>query len=85
MELGRSPSTVSREIHRNGGAQRYRAALADKRAWEHARRPQLCVLSLNPELAQLVAQKLAVQWSPQQIAGWLRREHPDTERMQVSH
>ncbi|AVO42360.1 IS30 family transposase [Simplicispira suum] len=84
-ELGRSPSTVSREIHRNGGAERYRAALADGRAWEQARRPQPCALALNPELARLVSQKLALQWSPQQIAGWLRREHPDTERMQVSH
>ena len=84
-ELGRSPSTISREVHRNGGAARYRAAVADERAWEQARRTKPCALALNPELTSLVAQKLALQWSPQQIAGWLRREHPDTACMQVSH
>lgn len=84
-ELGRSPSTISREIHRNGGPERYRAALADERAWEQTRRPQPCALALHPALAQLVAQKLALQWSPQQISGWLRREYPDTRCMQISH
>lgn len=84
-ELGRSPSTICREVQRNGGPEHYRATRADERAWEQARRPQPCVLQLHPELAQLVAQKLSQQWSPQQIAGWLRREHPDTECMQVSH
>ncbi|GAD24604.1 transposase [Acidovorax sp. MR-S7] len=84
-EIGRSPSTVSREIARNGGMSRYRAVPADERAWEMARRPKQCALALNPELAQLVACKLALQWSPQQIAGWLRREHPGSESMQVSH
>lgn len=84
-DLGRSPSTISREVHRNGGIKGYRATLADERAWEQARRPQPCALAGNPELARLVAQKLALQWSPQQITGWLRREHPDTGSMQVSH
>lgn len=84
-QLGRAPSTVSREVARNGGGTCYRAAKADERAWDQARRPKPCVLALNPELAQLVASKLAEQWSPQQIAGWLRREHPHTAAMQVSH
>lgn len=83
--LGRSPSTISREVYRNGGVGQYRAALAEERAWAQARRPQPCALALNPELNRLVAQKLARQWSPQQISGWLRREHPDTASMQVSH
>lgn len=83
--LGRSPSTISREVCRNGGVGQYRAALAEERAWEQARRPQPCALALNPELNRLVAQKLAHQWSPQQISGWLRREHLDTASMQVSH
>ena len=85
VALGRAPSTVSREVHRNGGVERYRATTAEERAREQARRPQRCALARNPEMAQLVSEKLALQWSPQQISGWLRREHPDTACMQVSH
>jgi IS30 family transposase len=85
QQIARAPSTVSREVGRNGGALRYRAVQADERAAHEARRPKLCALALHPELAQVVAQKLTQQWSPQQIAGWLRREHPDTAEMQVSH
>lgn len=84
-ELDRAPSTVSREVRRNGGARRYRALTAEERAREQARRPQRCALSRSPELAQLVSEKLALEWSPQQISEWLRREHPDTACMQVSH
>ena len=84
-ELDRAPSTVSREVRRNGGARRYRALTAEERAREQARRPQRCALSRSPELAQLVSEKLALEWSPQQISAWLRREHPDTACMQVSH
>ena len=70
--LGRAASTISREIVRNGGAQRYRAATADKRAWKQALRPKFCKLALNARLRQAVAAKLERNWSPQQIAGWLR-------------
>ena len=72
--LGRAPSTVSREIRRNGGRQAYRANQADRRAWERALRPKPCRLALYSELRWRVAQKLALQWSPQQISGWLKQE-----------
>src|SRR5438034_4211527 len=71
--LGRSPSTVSREISRNGGYDRYRAALADERAWVRTRRPKRCKLTNNPGLRQAVVRKLRLNWSPEQIAGWLKR------------
>jgi IS30 family transposase len=83
--LGRSPSTVSREINRNGGSKRYRAAEADKQAWIRARRPKDCKLANSPWLCQIVARKLGLHWSPEQIAGWLKRAHPGEECHQVSH
>ena len=83
--LGRSPSTVSREISRNGGAKRCRAAEADKQAWIRARRPKDCKLANSPWLCQIVARKLGLQWSPEQIAGWLKRAHPGKGCHQVSH
>jgi IS30 family transposase len=83
--LGRAPSTVSRELRRNGGRCRYRANTADKAAWDRAHRPKPCKLSENPMLARLVAEKLQLQWAPRQIAGWLKRMHPDNEALQVSH
>jgi IS30 family transposase len=83
--LGRSPSTVSREISRNGGDDRYRAALADEKAWVRARRPKRCKLANSPGLRQAVVRKLRLNWSPEQIAGWLKRTHPEDECYQVSH
>jgi len=83
--LGRSPSTVSREIKRNGGPVRYRAAGADKRAWAMARRPKACKLWRHPRLCRAVARKLERNWSPEQIAGWLKRSYPDDPACQVSH
>jgi IS30 family transposase len=83
--LGRSPSTVSREISRNGGYDRYRAALADERAWDGARRPKRCKLAQHPPLRRVVARKLRLNWSPEQIAGWLKRAHRGEESYQVSH
>src|SRR6202167_1275090 len=65
--LGRSPSTVSRELSRNGGYDRYRAALADETAWARARRPKRCELANNPRLRQAVASKLRLNWSPEQM------------------
>ncbi len=83
--LGRSASTLSREIARNGGAGRYRAASADSRAWKRSLRPKSCKLALHHPLRELVVAKLQLEWSPQQIAGWLRRSHPHDEALQVSH
>ncbi len=83
--LGRSPSTVTREIARHGGRRRYRAAEADKRAWESVRRPQACKLARNPALSDLVAAKLGEDWSPEQIAGWLKARFPLDQTMRVSH
>ena len=84
-QLGRSPSTISREINRNGGYDIYRAAAADKAAWDRAQRPKLCKLACQRSLARVVARQLKLQWSPQQIAGWLKREYPENEDYHVSH
>jgi len=83
--LQRSPSTISREIKRNGGYAGYRATQADQAAWARAHRPKPCKLAGNPMLRQIVARKLRLNWSPEQIAGWLKREYPEEERNQVSH
>ena len=84
-ELGRAPSTVSREIKRNGGRRRYRASKAEQAAWDRAHRPKTCKLAQNRVLARIVAKKLQLEWSPRQIAGWLKRTYPDDETYQVSH
>jgi IS30 family transposase len=83
--LGRAPCTVSRELHRNGGQQRYRASQAEQAAWDRARRPKRCKLADNRALARLVAKQLQREWSPRQIAGWLKRTYPDDESFKVSH
>lgn len=84
--LGRAPSSVSREIARNTPQWwHYRAHAADQRAWDKALRPKPCHLTEHPQLAKLVAQKLRLEWSPQQIAGWLAREYGDAKSMRVSH
>jgi len=84
-QLGRAPSTVSREIKRNGGRQCYRASQADQSAWDRGRRPKAGKLVENRPLARIVAGKLQLQWSPEQIAGWLKRTYPDDTRCRVSH
>ncbi len=83
--MGRSPSTVSREIGRNGGYYCYRATQADERAWARSRRPKRCKLAGNARLRRAVARKLQLEWSPQQIAGWLKNAHPGDESYYVSH
>ncbi|WP_151638189.1 MULTISPECIES: IS30 family transposase [Noviherbaspirillum] len=83
--LGRAPSTISREIKRNGGYESYRAAQAEQAAWDRARRPKTCRLVENRPLAHIVAAKLQLLWSPQQIAGWLKHTYPNDERHRVSH
>jgi len=84
-KLGRAPSTVSREITRNGGADSYRAGAADQKAWDRAHRPKVCKLAQNRALAHQVAGKLRINWAPQQIAGWLKRAYPGDVNSQVSH
>jgi len=83
--LGRSPSTVSREVLANGGRSGYRAARADAAAWARAARPKPTKLGSRVALTDLVAAKLELDWSPQQIAGWLKIEYPNDPEMQVSH
>ncbi len=85
LSLGRAPSTVSREINRNGGRRRYRANKADAAAWDRAKRPKTCKLVQHPALARKVELKLKQLWAPEQIAGWLRRCYPNNEKLQVSH
>ena len=84
-QLGRAPSTISREIRRNEGRGKYRATNADERAWRSACRPKPCRLSVNRSLQMVVAQKLTDNWSPQQISGWLKIEYLDDAPMRVSH
>ena len=83
--LGRAPSTVCREINRNDGRRHYRANKAEQAAWDRAHRPKTCKLVQNRALARIVAKKLQLEWSPRQIAGWLKRTFPDDETYQVSH
>jgi IS30 family transposase len=84
-QVGRSPSTISREISRNGGYAGYRATQADQAAWDRAHRPKACKLSGNRFLSRTVAEKLRLFWSPQQIAGWLKIEFSGEEHNHVSH
>ena len=84
-QLGRSASTISREVKRNGGYDNYRAAQAEQAAWDRAHRPQLCKLACHRSLSRIVAAKLQLNWSPEQIAGWLKTEYPGEECHQVSH
>ena len=82
--VGRPPSTISREIGRNGGPVAYRAAPAEAAAWRRARRPKPCRLAAATRLRVLVEEKLEAKWSPEQISGWLRRTYPNEAAMQVS-
>ncbi|WP_181868867.1 helix-turn-helix domain-containing protein, partial [Brachybacterium alimentarium] len=83
--LRRSASSVSREIARNGGPTQYRAAAADRRAWENARRPKPCKLETHDDLRSIVQEKLMADWSPQQIAAWLRLTPASAQGVRISH
>jgi IS30 family transposase len=83
--LKRSASTVSREVARHGGRPAYRAHHADRRAWVSALRPKRCLLAGNRRLRDVVASKLILDWSPEQISGWLKTHYPNNESMHVSH
>jgi transposase, IS30 family len=83
--LQRAVSTVSREVARHGGRPQYRATDADQKAWDSALRPKRCLLALHVRLQEIVAGKLILDWSPEQVSGWLKTEYPDDESMRVSH
>ena len=83
--LNRAASTVSREVIRHGGRPAYRAHVADDHAWDSGLRPKKCLLAINHKLGDIVASKLILDWSPEQISGWLKAQYPDDEGMHVSH
>ena len=83
--LERAASTVSREVARHGGRPEYRANEADQRAWDSTLRPKRCLLAIHVKLRKTVASKLILDWSPEQISGWLKIRYPDDESMRVSH
>lgn len=83
-QLGRAPSTIQREVHRNGGPKSYRAYDADEAAWKRARRPKPCKLA-RKELQRFVERKLRLNWSPQQISRRLKRQYSEDPSMQISH
>ncbi len=85
VRLGRAPSTISRELARNGGRHRYRAHRADRAALRRAKRPKPSKLAENRELRAVVEEKLEEWWSPEQVVLWLKRTYPDNEEMYVSH
>lgn len=85
LALKRSASTISREVQRNGGAAGYRAAASEQAAWDRALRPKACKLACHPALSRAVSAKLRRKWSPEQIAGWLKRAFPGEAQKQVSH
>src|ERR1700726_4448532 len=84
-DLQRAVSTVSREVARHGGRPQYRASEADHQAWESALRPKRCLLAIHVKLQKIVAGKLILDWSPEQISGWLKNQYPQDESMRVSH
>jgi IS30 family transposase len=84
-QLGRSPSTISREISRNGGIDKYRAGDAEKAAFKRSKRPKALLLVENAELRCMVSKLLEADWSPEQIAGWLKVHSSDGKTMCVSH
>lgn len=83
--LNRHPSTVSREINRNGGIAKYRAILADRQTWIRAKRPKKSKLQINVGLNDIIIDKLSNKWSPEQISGYLKRTYPNYLTMHISH
>lgn len=85
FRLARAPSTISREIARHGGLKKYRATVADSVAWQRSLRPKICRLAVHKQLQIVVAEQLSLDWSPEQISGWLRVQYPDDDTMRISH
>src|SRR5271163_3889003 len=84
LSLSRAASTVSREVARHGGRSMYRASEADSVAWESARRPKLCLLAIHERLREIVVSKLVLDWSPEQVSGWLKIQYPKDKNLRVS-
>jgi IS30 family transposase len=84
-KIGRASSSVSREVRRNGGRERYRAAEAEAAAVRRRRRPKPSKLALSQPLRIEVEKKLKRHWSPKQISAWLKRQHSNNPQMQISH
>ena len=76
---------MSREVRRHGGRPKYRASEADQQAWKSELRPKPCLLAIQEKLQEIVATKLLLEWSPEQISGWLKTQYPQDESMRVSH
>src|SRR3546814_12510404 len=76
-QLGRAPSTISREIGRNGGRDRYRGTVSDQAAWDRALRPKPCQLACHTTLRRTVYSKQRRHWTPAPNAGWLNPSFPD--------
>ena len=85
QRVSRACSTVSREVARHGGLPLYRANQADQQAWESALRPKPCLLATHNKLQEIVASKLMLDWSPEQISGWLKRQYPNDESAACSY
>ena len=85
MRLSRAASTVSREVARHGGRSMYRASEGDSVAWKSARRPKQCLLAVHEPLREIVVSKLMLDWSPEQVSGWLKIQYPKDENLRVSH
>jgi IS30 family transposase len=85
LRIGRAPSSVCREVGRNGGRRQYRAIGAEAMAWQRSTRPKPCALARNNRLRSIVAEKLQSRWSPQQISGWLAARYAGDRTMRVSH
>ena len=83
--MNRVPSTICREINHHGGRINYRVNVAEQKAWNNASRPKVCYLSYNFLSKDIVQEKLAVKWSPEQISGWLKFTYPEDPYMQISH
>src|ERR1700693_6258758 len=83
--LQRAASTVRREVARHGGRPLYRANEADSQAWESALRPKTCLLAIHGKLRTIVTSKLSLDWSPEQISGWLEIRYPKNVSRRVSH
>jgi len=83
--LDRAASTVSREVARHGGRPAYSAHDADRQGWVSALRPKRCLFAVNHRLRDIVASKLILDWSPEQISGWVKTCYPNNESMRVSH
>jgi transposase, IS30 family len=83
--LGRSPSTVSREVASDGRREQYRAWRAEARARRQLRRPKVPKLVASSRLRREVERRLQLRWSPQQISARLVLDFPDDPEMRVSH